>query len=56
MAFYLQYLFGSDVYCITGKRRFRSSGMESILDVAEETVNVSAGNDQAPLLGLVQLP
>jgi hypothetical protein len=30
--------------------------MESILDVAEQTVDVFAGNDQAPLLGLVQLP
>jgi hypothetical protein len=30
--------------------------MKSVLDVAEQAVNVFAGDEQAPLLGIVEFP
>ena len=56
MVFEHSRLFGSYVDDIAGKWRRRCCGMERMLDVAEQVVNVFASDDQTALLGIVQLP
>jgi hypothetical protein len=56
MVFYHPRLCRSDVNDVTGKWGKRCCGMENLFDLAQHLVDVLAGDDQASLLGFVQLP
>src|SRR5580692_11728451 len=56
MVFYYSRLRRRDVHHIAPERRGRSCGMESVLNVAQQLVDVLARDDQSSLLGFVQLP